>query len=681
MSIHTEGKAHHLIYPLHRSQAHNRIKFTFFRYMKNSLHAHSIFCCYNELTIKLKENIQMFKKTSIAITVALLVSACGSTDKTVANASATSIEKTKISAATAQDVSESEKVNAFFERIFEESVARSPESLTFLGRKDRGDEWNDLSQAYADESLEITKKNLAELKSFDKSKLDEATALSYDLLVQSLEEEIADSKWRLYNYPVNQMFGKHSGVVSMMINQHRVNDLKDAENYIARLNGVKAHFDQLIEGIEARTAANIIPPKFVFPHVIRDSKNIIKGAPFDDGEPSALLADFTKKITALANKEDSGISAEKQAELISQATDALINSVQPAYENLVAHLTELETKATTDDGVWKWKDGDEFFNVALKRTTTTDLSADEIHEIGLKEVARIHDEMRVIKDKVNFDGDLKAFMAFMRDDEQFYYANDEEGRARYLREATALIDGMKPKLDDMFITKPKADLNVKAVEAFREQSAGKAFYQRPSEDGTRPGLYYANLYDMKAMPTYQMEALAYHEGIPGHHMQLAIQQELKGIPKFRKFGGYTAYIEGWGLYSEYLPKEFGAYKDPYSDFGRLAMELWRACRLVVDTGIHAKKWTREEGIAYYTENTPNAVSDGVKMVERHIVMPSQATAYKIGMLKILELREAAKETLGEKFDIREYHDEILKYGPLPLNVVEAKVDAWVASKL
>jgi uncharacterized protein (DUF885 family) len=496
-----------------------------------------------------------------------------------------------------------------------------------------------------------------------------------------MEEDIEDNKWRLYNYPVNQMFGRHSGVVSLLINQHSISDVKDAENYIARLNAVPGLFDQLITNIQARTAANIIPPKFVFPHVIRDSNNIIKGAPFDDGEPSALLADFTKKLDALSEKEGSELSAEKKAELSKAAILALSNSVKPAYQKLAAHLTELETKATTDDGIWKWKDGGEFYNVALKRTTTTDLTSDQIHEIGLKEVARIHNEMRIIKDKVKFDGDLKAFMQFMRDDEQFYYPNTDEGKARYLSEATALIDDMKGKLDEMFITKPKAELNVKAVEAFREQSAGKAFYQRPSEDGTRPGLYYANLYDMKAMPTYQMAALAYHEGVPGHHMQLAIQQELKDVPKFRKFGGYTAYVEGWGLYSEYLPKEFGAYQDPYSDLGRLAMELWRACRLVVDTGIHAKKWTREEGIAYYTNNTPNAVSDGVKMVERHIVMPSQATAYKIGMLKILELRADAKAKLGDKFDIREYHDEILKYGPLPLNVVEAKVDAWVTAKL
>jgi uncharacterized protein (DUF885 family) len=636
----------------------------------------------------------LLKYYSAAISAVLLLSACeqSSEQKKTQSYEAKPTMAAKQASAVSENT-ESERVNAFFERIFEESAARYPELLTSLGRKDRADEWNDLSDTFANESLEITKKQMVELKSFERSKLDEATALSYDLLVQSMEEQIADNKWRLYNYPVNQMFGRHSSVVSLLINQHRIDSTKDAKNYIARLDAVPALFDQLIANIEARTAANIIPPKFVFSHVIRDAKNIIKGAPFDDGEPSALLADFTKKLNSLGKKElgeestnestqeNSQLTDNDKATLIDAASLALSNSVKPAYQKLVAHLTELETKATTDDGIWKWKEGDDFYNVALKRTTTTDLSSDQIHDIGLREVERIHNEMRVIKDKVDFDGDLKAFMQFMRDDDQFYYPNTEAGKARYLSEAVTLIDDMKLKLDEMFITQPKAELDVKAVEAFREQSAGKAFYQRPSEDGTRPGLYYANLYDMKAMPTYQMEALAYHEGIPGHHMQLAIQQELKDVPKFRKFGGYTAYIEGWGLYSEYLPKEFGAYQDPYSDFGRLAMELWRACRLVVDTGIHAKRWTREKGIAFYTDNTPNAVSDVVKMVERHIVMPSQATAYKIGMLKIFELRAGAKTKLDDKFNIREYHDQILKYGPLPLNVLEAKIDAWVVSKL
>jgi len=303
-----------------------------------------------------------------------------------------------------------------------------------------------------------------------------------------------------------------------------------------------------------------------------------------------------------------------------------------------------------------------------------------IHNLGLAEVERIHGEMRDIMRDVNFDGDLQAFFEFTRVDSQFYYPDTPEGKERYLSEATAWIDDMKARLDTLFLVKPQADLVVKAVEPFREKSAGKAFYQRPAPDGSRPGTYYANLYTMEAMPIYQMEALAYHEGIPGHHMQIAIAQELQGIPKFRKFGGYTAYTEGWGLYAELIPKEIGLYDNPYSDFGRLAMELWRACRLVVDTGIHAKKWTREEAIDYLKRNTPNPESDLVKAIERYVVMPSQATAYKVGMLKILELRERAKQALGEKFDIREFHDVVLKQGPLPLTVLEGQIEMWIAKK-
>jgi uncharacterized protein (DUF885 family) len=337
-------------------------------------------------------------------------------------------------------------------------------------------------------------------------------------------------------------------------------------------------------------------------------------------------------------------------------------------------------QSDTRDGAWKLPDGDAFYNRALARTTTTDMDAETIHNLGLAEVERIHGEMRDIMRDVNFDGDLQAFFEFTRVDSQFYYPDTPEGKERYLSEATAWIDDMKARLDTLFLVKPQADLVVKAVEPFREKSAGKAFYQRPAPDGSRPGTYYANLYTMEAMPIYQMEALAYHEGIPGHHMQIAIAQELQGIPKFRRFGGYTAYTEGWGLYAELIPKEIGLYDNPYSDFGRLAMELWRACRLVVDTGIHAKKWTREEAIDYLKLNTPNPESDIVKAIERYIVMPSQATAYKVGMLKILELRERAKQVLGEKFDIREFHDAVLKQGPLPLTVLEGQVDIWIAKK-
>ncbi|AXV66164.1 DUF885 family protein [Pseudoalteromonas lipolytica] len=570
--------------------------------------------------------------------------------------------------------SEIDKANAFFEDTFNRDVMKSPVYQTYMGIKKDYDKWDDGSEERVLADFEQTKADLVALKAINRELLDDATKVSYDLKKQALENEIADFKWRHYNYPVNQMFGVHSMIPAFLINQHQIADVSDAKAYISRLNGVTMVIDQLIKDLDVRADKGIIAPKFVFPHVIDSSKNILHGAPFDTGEDSTLLADFKRKVAALE------ISESEKSALINDAEKALKAAVKPSYTKLINYLAQLEKRADERDGAWKFPDGETFYNNALARTTTTDLTAKEIHSIGLAEVARIHDEMRAIKEKVGFDGDLKAFMQFMKTDKQFYYPNTAEGKQRYLDEATALIDNMKSRLDELFIVKPKADLKVKAVEAFREKAAGKAFYQQPAPDGSRPGIYYANLYDMEAMPTYQMEALAYHEGIPGHHMQIAIAQELEGVPKFRKFGGYTAYVEGWGLYSELVPKEMGLYEDPYSDFGRLAMELWRACRLVVDTGIHAMKWTRQQGIDYYVNNTPNATSDGVKMVERHIVMPSQATAYKVGMLKILELREAAKEQLGDKFDIREFHDVVLKNGAVPLNVLEKFVDQWVAKK-
>jgi len=505
--------------------------------------------------------------------------------------------------------------------------------------------------------------------------LNEATLLSYKLAKQSLENEISDFKYRFHNYPVNQMHGKQSEVPAFLISMHSVDNKSDAEAYISRLKGIKTLFSQLEEGLKTREAKGIMPPKFVFNKVIDDSKNIISGAPFDkSNNESTLLKDFKSKIGKLK------LSDEEKNILTANAENALLNSVKPAYSSLIKLLETQQQKATNDDGVWKFPNGEAFYNIALQRTTTTKMTSNEIHELGLSEVKRIHDEMRDIMKTVKFKGNLREFFKFMKEDKQFYYPETEKGKKAYMDEAVALIDTMKSKLDELFITKPKADIVVKAVEAFREKSAGKAFYQRGTPDGRRPGTYYANLYDMKSMPIYQMEALAYHEGIPGHHMQLSIAQELKDIPMFRKLGGYTAYIEGWGLYNEFLPKEIGMYSDPYSDFGRLAMELWRACRLVVDTGIHEKKWTREEGINYYTTNTPNAKNDAIKMVERHIVMASQATAYKIGMNKILELRENAKKVLGDKFDIREFHDTVLTNGAVPLNVLEELVQKWINSK-
>ncbi len=565
----------------------------------------------------------------------------------------------------------SAEFNQYLDEEFEKDVQESPMMQARLGRKTNYGKWDDFSHLKYAEDLQKARERRKYLQTVNENTLDSQTRLSYTLYKMELENEIEDYEYRFYDYPINQMFGFHDNLPAFLINMHQIDSEDDARSYIERLKGFPKAFEDVIEGMKLREQNGIVPPKFVFEKVIESSQNIIKGKPFSNSaETSALLNDFKQKISTL------DLSEEEERQLLSEAEDALINSVKPAYEMMIAKLEDQQQRATTDHGAWKFPRGEEFYKNRLKRITTTDLIPDEIHHIGLSEVARIHGEMEKIKEQVGFEGSLQDFFEFMRSSEQFYYPNTPEGKEQYLTEATDLINSMKGKLDDLFNTQPEANLIVKAVEPFRERTAGKAFYQQPAIDGSRPGIYYANLYDMNAMPIYQMEALAYHEGVPGHHMQLAIAQELEGLPMFRKFKTYTAYVEGWGLYSELVPKEIGFYKDPYSDFGRLAMELWRSCRLVVDTGIHAKKWTREQGIAYYKENTPNAESDCIKMVERHIVMPGQATAYKIGMNKIVELREEARDWMGEEFDLKEFHDVVLVNGSVPLNVLENKVQEW-----
>lgn len=570
---------------------------------------------------------------------------------------------------------ESAKANKMFDDMYMEHVMRSPNWQSFLGIKDNQDKWSDINDAEAIASAELSKQQLDKVVAeLNPQHLDEQTQLSYRLFLERWQDSIDDLQWRDHGYPITQMRGTHTSVATMLINQHPIASLDDAQDYIARLNAIPNLFGQLEEILLKRADKGVIAPKFTWPEMIEASQNIITGAPFDNGEASTIWADFSKKVAAMDTDE------ETRQQLMSEAKQALIEQVKPAYDKLIGTMQNLYARSTTDDGAWKLPNGEAYYQHRLESITTTKLTAQEIHDIGLSEVARIHDEMREIMQKVGFEGNLQEFFEFMRVDPQFYYPETEEGRQRYLDEATALIDNMKTRLDELFYTKPKAELVVKAVEPFREQSAGKAFYQRPAPDGSRPGMYYANLYKMSSMPTYQMEALAYHEGIPGHHMQLAISQELDGLPRFRRFGSATAYTEGWGLYSEFIPKEMGLYEDPYSDFGRLAMELWRACRLVVDTGIHQLRWTRQEAIDYLVENTPNPVDDVEKAIGRYIVWPGQATAYKIGMLKIIELREKARTALGDKFDLRGYHDVILRNGPLPLNMLEEEVDKWIAGQ-
>ena len=577
-----------------------------------------------------------------------------------------------------QTAAESKRVNEFFDRKFDENVARHPQFASQLGIKTGYDKWEDLSDASNAEDLSIAMQNLAELKrNFDFDACDPQTQLSWRLFEHDVQLNAEAFRFRTHNYPVNQMYGWHSSTPTFLMNIHRVDSVSDAEAYVARLNGVDEQAAQVIANLQTRAEKGIIPPKFVFPLVLDACRKVIQGKPFDESaNDSALLADFTKKVAALKD-----VDQPTRDRLLADANNALTASFRPAYEKLIAYLEAQEKSAPAEGGAWQFPDGRNFYEMSLRRTTTTNLSADEIHDIGLKEVARIHGEMREIMKKVKFKGDLQAMFKFMRTDPQFYLPDTDEGRAEYLKRATQIIDTMRGRLDELFLTKPKADVVVKAVEKFREKSAGKAFYQQPAPDGSRPGMFYVNLAEMKSTPTYELEGLAYHEGIPGHHMQIAIAQELSGIPKFRRMGTrFTAYSEGWGLYTELIPKEMGLYQDPYSDFGRLALELWRAGRLVVDTGLHHKRWTRQQAIDYLIKNTPNSEEDCVEAINRYIVSPSQATAYKIGMLKIVELREKAKKQLGGKFDIRQFHDVVLTSGPVPLDVLEELVDRWIKSK-
>jgi uncharacterized protein (DUF885 family) len=522
---------------------------------------------------------------------------------------------------------------------------------------------------------EINRRVLAKLKEFNYDNLDRQARLSYDLAKADGEHAEEDYKWRDYGYSINQQEGIHSSLPSFMINMHRVDNVQDLNDYISRLNEFKRVFAETVDQLKRSEKVGVVPPKFVFPYVYEASKNVLTGQPFDNSKKlSPLYADFRAKVNKL--KLPAGQSKSLQA----AAKKALLESVKPAYDELLAFLHEQEKRATTDDGIWKVPHGLEYYNVRLKRVTTTDMTADEIHKLGLENVARLRADMTAIKDKLGFKGDLKAFFEALRKDPKQYFPNTEAGRKAYLALDNRFKENIFKKVPDYFRLLPKTKLEIRAVEKFREKSAGKAFYEGPSEDGTRPGVYYANLHDMKNMAKFEAEALFYHEGVPGHHFQIALALELKNLPKFRRWGGYTAFVEGWGLYAERLGKEMGGYKDDYSELGRLSMEMVRACRLVVDTGIHAKKWTRQQAIDYMNENLPVAAGMQIEQVERYIIWPGQATGYMVGMLKIAGLREKAKKALGDRFDLRDFHAVVLENGAVPLQSLEKLVDEYIEQK-
>ncbi|VAV95092.1 protein of unknown function DUF885 [hydrothermal vent metagenome] len=600
-----------------------------------------------------------------------LLAACSGQYGEAANASAQPTAQTATAAQSDSDINA--ELAVFFDDYDKTELSFSPLSKSFRGIRD-GDygKWDDPSEAAAVAQFDRDRAALAKMEArFDTAQLNEASQLSYRLFQSRAERRKTAFAFRKNHYVFDQMNGAQSQIPAFMINIHRVATKEDADAYVSRLYGAGPFIESLVAQSAERADQGIIVPDWVFPYVINDTKNVISGAPFEKGADSPLYANLKKKVDALE------ITDAEKADLIARGKEALLDSFRPAYEKLIAEMQRQQKMAPEGDGVWRFKDGAAYYQERLKNYTTTDLSADQIHAIGLDNVARIHGQMRMIMKQVGFKGGLQDFFTHLRTSDRYFYKT----REAYLAAADDKLNAMEKALPGFFNTLPKAPLTVKPVEAFREKSAGKAFYQRPAPDGSRPGTYYVNLYNLKDMSKNELEALAYHEGYPGHHLQLAIQTELGDLPAFRKFGGITAYSEGWGLYTEELGKDMGFYTDPYSDFGRLGMELWRACRLVVDTGIHDKRWSREKAIAYLTDNTPNPDGDIRKAIERYIVFPGQATAYMIGKLKILELRSRAQKKLGDKFTMGDFHDVILKSGPVPLNIMEERIDQWIAASL
>ena len=580
-------------------------------------------------------------------------------------------------APTAEDIAKtSADLTAWFDVEYEEELQMSPIALTFQGRKDQYDKIDDFSEASIDKKLEWRRASVAEMKEkFDPAKLNEEARTSFDVWALSLDMEEKAAKFRRSPY-IFVKEGPHVFLPQFVMQFHAVEDKSDMDAYVSRIGEIGRAMDQALESAKLAAAEGNRAPRFAYDDSIKLAGNVISGAPFGAGADSPIWADVKSELKTLV--DDGKLTADEAKAIETAAQAALIDKLKPAYERVVAWLTE--DRANTPEqatGASALKDGVAFYDNALAQQTTTTMTADEIHQLGLSEVARIHGEMEKIKEQVGFKGTLLEFFEFMRTSPQFQLSNDDAGRAQYIKMSEDYLAGMTAKLPEYFGILPKAKLVVKRVEPFREEPGGAQHYFPSTPDGSRPGVFYAHLSDMKAMPTYTLEAIAYHEGVPGHHMQIAIAQELTGLPKFRTQYGSTAYQEGWGLYSEALAKDMGFYVDPYSDFGRLGAEIWRAIRLVVDTGIHSKGWTEEQAVKYFLENGPTPEGAVRSEVRRYIVWPGQATAYKIGMLKIQELRAMAQQELGDKFTMAGFHDTVLGGGSLPLPVLEQRVKRWV----
>lgn len=567
-------------------------------------------------------------------------------------------------------------LNLFYEKVFAQVLFEEPELLSSLGLVERfgitghNAKLGDVSPAHQQHYYDLAKQNLEDLHKYPLEKQADSQKLSTHILEWYLKGEIEGEKYQNHNYPVNQLFGVQSGFPTFMATTHRLLAARDCEYYRQRLIAVGPKFDQLLESLKVREEKGIIPPRFVVEKVLTEMKNFTN-LPVPE---NILATSFKERVAKIKDMTD-----EQRALFQKKIETAITDNVAPAYKKLIAYFEALLPKTTTDDGVWKLPDGDAFYAYVLRKSTTTTLKPEQVHELGLAEVARIEGEARALLDANGFAGrPIPEAIDALHKDPKFLFPNDDKGRADALAEYKRLIDDAIQRCQFLFATTPKAKIEVQRVPVFKEATSPGAYYNGASLDGTRPGIFYANLRDMSELPKWGMRTLAYHEGVPGHHWQIATAQELKGLPQFRKLIPFTAYQEGWALYTEWLAKDAGWYEgDPFGDLGRLQAEMFRAVRLVVDTGIHAKRWTREQAIAYMREKTGMGEKEVTAEIERYIVNPGQACAYKLGMLKIQELRKRAQTELGPKFDQKQFHDVVLKNGALPLEILEEQVNAYI----
>lgn len=603
----------------------------------------------------------------LASAFATLLVACGPTPSTPVAPTAEAIK------------AESEKLTQYLNAAYEEELAMNPLQLTSMGRKEKYDELGDFSEAENLKLLEWRRQSVAGMKAqVSRDKLNDDAKTSWDIWDSELKRAELQQKWLRFSY-VFGYGGPHTDLPNFLITYHKVDEPADMDALIARIGKLGAALDQSTERAKLAAADGIRTPKFGYDRTMQEAANIITGAPFGKGPDSPLWEDVKGKIAAL--KTAGKATPEQEEAWLAAARTALVDQMKPAYARLIAWMKADQVNAQSGKvGALTLPKGADWYNASLEIQTTTKMTAEEIHQLGLSEVKRIHAEMEAIKDKVGFKGDLKAFFEFMRTDKQFYLPDTDAGRAAYLKKAEGYLDAMKVKLPQYFGRLPKAPLIVKRVEAFREVRGGAAHYYAPTPDGKQPGIFYAHLSDMSAVSLWALESLAYHEGVPGHHMQIAIQNELTDIPTFRTQYGYSAFAEGWGLYAEELGKEMGMFTDPYNDFGRLNSELWRAVRLVLDTGLHAKGWTEDEAVAWAMANSARPESSIKSEVKRFLLWPGQATTYKIGMLTIQKLRDEAKAALGDKFDWKTFHDTVIDGGSMPLPILENRVRAWIAEQ-